>query len=931
MTTKKTQKIGEYPAADKMQMDLTFLMECFREILVEHGEEKLLPYLPWGKNRREDSGHFPEQIAQAYSICFNLLNMTEENAAAQMRRIGESREGLSGKAGMWGHSLKILKENKFSENEILKCFPKIHVEPVLTAHPTEAKRATVLEHHRKLYLLLVQKENTMWTQFEQKNIREQIKTVLERLWLTGEIFFSRVDVESELRNIIHYLKSVFPDSVNLLDRRFILAWENAGFDSKKITDPDQLPSVTFGTWVGGDRDGHPFVTTEVTKNTLIELRKAAIDLIKENLRNTASKLSISDRIQKPSKEMAKRIDELTILLGEKGVRARSRNPDESFRQFLNLISEAIPSESLEQAGMVCDSSNYVFKEETGIYKSPKELYNDLQIMIRTLRSTKAYRLWMEDIFPLMRIVKTFGFHLASLDVRQNSMYHDRALSQMMISAGMSSKDYPEWPLKKKILFLNRELRSTRPFALPSSHLGDEADSVLGCFRVITQYIKNFGYEGIGSFIISMTRSVADLLTVYIFARESGLMINTPEGPVCPVPVVPLFETIDDLQKSPEIVEEFLNHPITQRSLKYIQKIKGYDQPTQQIMIGYSDSNKDGGIITSMWNLFLAQRRIDETAKKLGFTIKFFHGRGGTISRGAGPTYRFLDALPTGTLHGDIRLTEQGETISQKYANKISAVYNLELLTAGVTKNTLLYTHGPRIPKKYEEIMNLLSEKSRETYEELVHSDSFISFFREATPIDAIELFRLGSRPSRRTGNQSLNDLRAIPWVFSWNQSRFFITGWFGAGRALEFLEKKYQEDFKLVREHLHERPAIRYILTNVETSIATANLDVMRKYSNLVTDQGLRKKIFSLIEAEYELTIKMLNRIMGGTLDSRRPKFLRTLELREEALFPLHNEQIALLKKWRALKKGNKKEAEQYLIQIQFTINSIASGLRTTG
>ena len=931
MPQKKIQRQGVYPAADKMQSDLVFLMECFREVLVEHGEKNLLPLLPWSNNHTENSGNFPEQIAQAYSICFNLLNMTEENAAAQMRRIGEAREGLSGKSGMWGHSLKALKDNNFSEKDILKKLPKIKVEPVLTAHPTEAKRATVLEHHRNLYLLLVQKENTMWTPFEQRAIREQIKTVLERLWLTGEIFFSRVDVESELRNIIHYLTTVFPDSVNLLDKRLMMAWENAGFDVSVFNDPDHLPEISFGTWVGGDRDGHPFVTPEITKKTLVNLRNASLELLQKNIRNTASKLSISDRINKPSKEMRRRIEELTVQLGEKGVRAVSRNPDESFRQFLNLISEALPHPETYNEKRSCDQDENIFKSEPGIYSSPSDLYEDLKIINRALRSSGAYRLWIDDIFPLMRIVKSFGFHLASLDIRQNSVYHDTALSQMMLSAGQSAKEYPAWPLKKKILYLNRELRSTRPYALLNSHLGNEADSVLGCYRVIQNYIHKFGYDGVGSFVISMTRSVADLLTVYIFARESGLLINTPEGPVCPIPVVPLFETIDDLKRSPQIVEEFLSHPITERSLKYIQKLKKCEYPSQQIMIGYSDSNKDGGIITSMWNLFLAQRKIDETAKKFGVSIRFFHGRGGTISRGAGPTYRFLDALPTGTLHGDIRLTEQGETISQKYANKISAVYNLELLSAGVTKNTLLYSKGPRIPKQYEDIMNTLSDKSREMYESLVHEEGFINFFREATPIDAIELFRLGSRPSRRTGSQSLNDLRAIPWVFSWNQSRFFLTGWYGAGSALAYLEKHYKENFNLVRDHIHERPAIRYILTNVETSIATANLEVMRKYAALVTDSKIRNNIFSMIEAECILTLKMLDRILGSTLEKRRPKFLRTLELREEALFPLHKEQIALLKKWRALKKGNKIEAEKYLTQIQLTINAIASGLRTTG
>jgi phosphoenolpyruvate carboxylase len=920
-----------YPAADKMQVDLSFLMECFREVLIEQGEGYLIPYLPWNGETGQEIGEFPERIAQAYSICFNLLNMTEENAAAQTRRQWEEREGLTGKSGMWGHTLKILKEADFDEREIANNLSRMHVEPVLTAHPTEAKRATVLEHHRNLYLLLVKKENSMWTPFERKSIREEIKTTLERLWLTGEIFFSRVDVESELRNIIHYLSNVFPDALTALDRRLFLAWENAGFDPSLIRDPDLLPRVTFGTWVGGDRDGHPLVTPSVTKKTLTELRRTAVGLLRIRLTQLAAKISISDRLQKPPEKLTRRVRELATLLGDPGEIARRRNPDESYRQMLNLIIDRLPHYEEIVPAALAETGFSSEVEFARAYRNSRELYADMKLLFDSLIESKAHRLAEYDLLPVMRYVQTFGFHLATLDIRQNSRYHDHAISQILKTAGFRDSEYGNWDVERRIAFLNGELESSRPFALPGTSMGPEADDVIGAYRVIKEHADHHGFEGIGSSIISMTRNVADLLAVYIFAREVGLLFRGEEGTLCPIPVVPLFETIDDLKRSPEIVREFLRHPITMRSLEYRKNRDGHDMPILQIMIGYSDSNKDGGIITSMWTLHRAQHAIQKTAKRFGVRVRFFHGRGGTISRGAGPTYRFLDALPEDTVNGNLRMTEQGESISQKYANLISAVYNLELLSAGVTRTTMIHQKISQRGRHLKPVMESLSQISRKSYENLVLREGFISFFRQATPIDAIELCRLGSRPSRRTGGQSIEDLRAIPWVFSWNQSRFYITGWYGTGSALESLEGENPEGFARLRQDIYEQPTIRYILTNVETTIATSNIRVMKEYTTLVEDPTVRESIFSLIEEEYQRTIRMLDRLFGGTLEERRPKFLTTLRLREEALFPLHREQIALLKVWREYRNNGDAKADVYLSQILLTINSISSGLRTTG
>jgi phosphoenolpyruvate carboxylase len=428
----------------------------------------------------------------------------------------------------------------------------------------------------------------------------------------------------------------------------------------------------------------------------------------------------------------------------------------------------------------------------------------------------------------------------------------------------------------------------------------------------------------------MTRSLSDLLTVYLFAREVGLTISTPDGLACRLPVVPLFETIDDLQRSPEILRAFLDHPMTRRSLAEQRRQAGNDCLVQQVMVGYSDSNKDGGIFASLWYLRRAQEALAQVGQEAGVRIRFFHGRGGTMSRGGGPAHRFVKAVPA--LNGDLRLTEQGETIAQKYANRITAVYNLELLMAGVTRATLLDWHCPEPAHPLEATMDWLAEHSRQIYTTLLYTEGFLSFFRQATPIDVIEESRIGSRPSRRTGQQTLADLRAIPWVFSWGQSRFYLSGWYGVGSALEALSVQHPKQFANLQPHLYLWAPLHYILSNAATSIAAADVEVMRDYAMLIEDAELREHVFEKIIAEFERTRQMLEQVYGGTLAKRRPNIHGTLQMRREALRALHHQQIGLLRQWRGMRqRGEHEEAATLLPHLLLTVNAIASGLGATG
>jgi phosphoenolpyruvate carboxylase len=903
---------------EKAERDYEFLRQCFCEVLQEVGESEVAQVISPAAGAR--AAIHSQAAAQAQSIAFQLLNLAEENAAAQHQRAIETTEGLAGITGGWGRALQQLKERGMSGAEIAAVLPSIRVEAVLTAHPTEAKRATALGCHRELYLLLVRSENQMWTPLERRLIREEIKGVLERLWRAGEILIQKPDVTAELRNGVHYLREVFPLALPALDARLRAAWEENGFDATELDTPERLPRLAFGSWVGGDRDGHPLVTAEVTALTLRELRSQALALLHQRLTNVAARLSLSELLQEPSGELLDYVAQLSRQLGEAGEHAIRRNPQEPWRQLANLIVAQLPPSPAADARAAPPS-----------YNSPADLLADLRFLRESLLKAGATRLARMELEPVMRIVETFGFHLAALDVRENSRVHDIAISQLLQAAALPDTRFDQWDEAQRRAFLDRELLTARPFAQTDAMLPREAEGVRSCYRVLAAHLETNGPGGVGSLIVSMTRDVSDLLAVYLFAREAGLAISAPDGLVCQIPVVPLFETLGDLRRSAAILDEFLAHPFTRRSLEHHRVVQGGATSVQQVMIGYSDSNKDGGIFASHWRLYRAQEELAQVGQKHGVSIRFFHGRGGTISRGAGPTHRFLSALPPSARSGDLRMTEQGETIAQKYANYITAVHNLELLLAGVTGTSIGSIPHDDVPDGLQPVMDRLTETSRSAYEALLQTDGFLTFFRQATPIDVIESSRIGSRPSRRTGQQSLGDLRAIPWVFSWSQARFYLPSWYAGGSALEELMMHDAPAFEVLCHHASTWPPLRYLLMNVSTSVLQADLALMREYAQLVDDDGIRERVYGVIEAEFERTRRMVEKVFGADLLARRPRLSRVLKLRQPGLEMLHRRQIELLRRWRGDERSDDAASDPTFIELLVTVNAIASGLRTTG
>ncbi|HSZ72745.1 MAG TPA: phosphoenolpyruvate carboxylase [Cytophagaceae bacterium] len=910
----------------KTYLDLEFLLTCLKEVLEENGEVELSKQIPWinSKRNKPTIEEFNDKHVQLYSIAFQLLNMVEENGAKRLRRKVEEKN-MASVNGMWAYNFQKLKQKKITPQQIADELSSTRIEPVLTAHPTEAKRTIVLEHHRMLYLSFMKWENGNYNSREKNEIRKEIKLHLDRLWRTGEIYEEKPDVKSELKNVVHYLSKVFPDVISSLDKRLLMAWEYMGFDPALLQTYDKFPRISFGNWVGGDRDGHPFVTSDVTKDTLEILRLNAFIIIRKALEKLEVNLSFSCQLNACSKALKKRLLELAEESNTIDKLEHHPNSSEVFRLYICLLMDKLPLD-IERG--------YLLKKKDikHCYVQPEDLMNDLIILRAALVEYGASMVAYADVKEVLRLIQTFGFHLAHLDIRQNSKFHDLAISQLMNAASLDGNSFLTWSEEDRLKFLNKELQSPRPFTQPHTQvLGKEAEAVIGCYRVLADHINKYGEAGLGSLIVSMTHSLSDLLVVYLLAREAGLARYTEQGLVSLLPVVPLFETIEDLQHGSSILTKFMDHPFTKRSLAHQRIARKEKDKVQQVMIGYSDSNKDGGILASQWNLYTSQLKMVEAGKKAGVRIRFFHGKGGSISRGAGPAHWFIRALPHGSMHGDMRLTEQGETISQKYANKSNAVYNLEVLGASTAGYSIMQNHVKRKKDQFDAYFEFIATESQKHYVDLISSPQFIQFFGQATPIDVIEQSKIGSRPARRTGKRTLADLRAIPWVFSWSQSRYNITSWYGVGHALELLKNEHPEQFENLKEQANTDSLVRYVFTNIDTSLSATDEKIFKAYAELVEDEEVKKEILGNILKELTKTRKMMALILPVPFEERRQYHYYSNVLRTEGLNELHMKQIDLLAKWRKMGSTQTEKWQATLKELLLTVNAIASALRSTG
>ncbi len=852
---------------------------------------------------------------QAQGIWFQLLNIAEENASMRRRRLVEAKRGPGAVEGTFDHVLARVAKARIPAAEVQALLNGARVRPTITAHPTEAKRVTVLEAHRRIYLLLVQMESQRWTPRERADFIDQLRSEIDLLWLTGEIRLEKPTVEQEVAWGLHFFnESLYERTPQLIDN--LREALQSAYPKHEFT----LPSFfKFGCWIGGDRDGNPFVTSDVTRRTLRTNQLAALRRYRKRLEQVNQKLSIARHSIKLSDDFAQVLARELERSGDGEMIAR-RNPGEVFRQYLSCIRRKLDATlSAVERGTTLHTPYAYFNTD--------QMIDDLKVVEQGLNAARCETLSRSLVEPLRREVEIFGFRTVSLDLRQNTTVTNRTLTtvyEKLEDARAPEANSAEW--KQWVV---SEL--ARPFERYPDLTGlpEEAMEMLNTLHLVVEPHTLVDDEAIGGFVLSMTQSALDVLGVYLLAKYVGLFTDREGVDRCRIMVVPLFETIEDLHAAPGIMRELLAVPLIRRT---VQQFGG----AQEIMIGYSDSNKDGGYFTANWELCKAQEFLTKTGSELSVTVSFFHGRGGSVSRGGAPLGHAVAAQPAGSVHGQMRITEQGEVASAKYSNKGTALYSMELLAASVFQHSLMSEREQELKPhpEFEEVMALLSAHSCKAYRQLVDQPGLVSYYETASPVEELTLLNIGSRPARRFGAKTLTQLRAIPWVFAWTQNRHMITGWYGVGTALAQFTAggNARGNIRTLQAMFEGSRLFRLIIDEVEKALTQVDLAIARKYAGLVEDKDIRETIYAMFEEEYHRTAKQVLGILGTrTLCERFPRFRRRLTRRLPTINQVGLTQVDLIRRFRALKKADEKAARTYLVPLLLSINCIAAGLGWTG
>jgi phosphoenolpyruvate carboxylase len=867
------------------------------------------------------------QVIQVFSLYFHLLNVAEENFAMQQRR-SEQREGRP-VSGTFEDCCLRLQKREITPSTLQGLLRNLSIEPVITAHPTEVRRRTVLEKFRKIYLMIFRKENPIWTPREKEILREEIVTEVQKLYQTGDLFLEKPTVEEEVQNGLFYFRETFYPLLPSLYRELSHALHTA-YPGKAFTLP---PFFKFGSWIGGDRDGNPAVTPEVTRWTLRTQKDFILSLYISSVHELVSSLSQSLFKVSCSKELLDSINRDAEELPGLAPQILARNSHEPYRQKLSFIKNRLEADRRINSG----------EHGEGAYADPQDMIRDLEVIRESLTANQGEGIATMEVEALIRRVEVFGFHLARLDIRQDASRHREALTEIFRKLKITA-DFASLPEAEKLALLSREMETLRPLIPRHIPLSQTAEDAAGVFSTIRWAQETIGPEAVGAYIISMTHQVSDVLSVLLLAKEAGLCGEDPAGGYrAELDIVPLFETIDDLRRSPQMMEMLFSHPLYRRYLTARGNI-------QEIMLGYSDSSKDGGIVTSAWELYKAQKRLWEVARKHGLALRLFHGRGGTVGRGGGPTHRAIQAQPAGTVEGRIKITEQGEVISSKYANQGTGFYNMELMVTGVIEASLKESYtltqeaarkeeAPSALPRVEDAMETISQAAFQRYRELVEDAEFRHYFFQATPISEIESANIGSRPAYRSpladidqeSARWLEKLRAIPWVFGWTQARHLLGAWYPVGFAFQaFIRENEPEHIALLQRMYRDWPFFQNLIDNVEMTLAKADIHIARLYANLVGEAAIRDRIYEKIRTEYELTVAMVLRITGERhLLERDPWLQRSIRLRNPFIDPMNYIQVHLLRQLRETR--SEKEAQRIYDAVLLTINCIAAGMRNTG
>jgi phosphoenolpyruvate carboxylase len=864
-------------------------------------------------------GNLLVRALQAHGIWFQLLSIAEQNAGMRRRRLLETERGDGGVEGTFAHVLAGWVRAGLAPARIQAILDELRVRPVITAHPTETKRVTVLEIHRRIYLLLVQLESSRWTPRERDALVADVRTEIDLLWLTGELRLEKPTVDQEVGWGLHFFdEALFERVPELLDR---LERELERLDAGQGLELRVPPFFQFGTWIGGDRDGNPSVTNEITRRALFANRVAALQRYRTRLGRLVQRLSVARHAVEVPAELAAALDAALADSGDApGIAAR--NPGEPFRQLVACMLRRV-----EVTLGAAERREAPPAGKGGGYQDADALVADLLVLERSLSAVRCAALARELVRPLRREVECFRFRTAALDVRESSavlngtltaIWHARAAPAAGAAPAPGTRAWRTWLLDEL----------TRPDLAPVevTDLPPQAASTLGLFRLLAETRGRLDREALGSFVVSTTRSAEDVLGAYLLARHAGLFTGGEGAERCLVPFVPLFETIEDLERAPAVMRELLSYPLVRRSVRGVGGV-------QEVMIGYSDSNKDGGFLCSSWKLFEVQGRLARVGRECRIPVSFFHGRGGSVSRGGAPVGRAVAAQPPGTVAGKLRVTEQGEVVSFKYANRGTAQFQMELLAASVMAHGVgPGADGPQPRREHAEAMGELSALSHAAYRELVEHPGLVAYYALASPVEELALLNLGSRPPRRAGAGALSDLRAIPWVFAWTQNRHLVPGWYGVGSAIAAYAGRHGRVGEArLRAMFEQCRAFRLVVDEVEKTLAQVDLDVGRAWAELVPDKRTRYEILARVEDEHHRSLDAVLRVTGGQrLLDRFPRFRRRLSRRLPALARVGLEQVQLVRRFREARAGAP-GAEELLTPLRLSMSCVAAGLGWTG
>ncbi|MDH5691871.1 MAG: phosphoenolpyruvate carboxylase [Gammaproteobacteria bacterium] len=865
------------------------------------------------------------QVVRAFSIYFSLVNIAEEDAQNHARR--ELRRKDQDWVGSFQSTVRKLHNDNVDISQLQTLLNSLAYIPVITAHPTEAKRRSIMENLRRIYNTSTTLDDTRLSKHEREEIQEDLENQIQLLWKTDEVRDQKPTVEGEIRLGLFYahetLLKAIPQIYRDLEKSIVKY-----YGANELGRPEvHVPSfLRFGSWIGGDRDGNPNVTPEVTE--IAVLRQSQVVLIEYILRarELNRELTHSLRFCAPTDALATSIER-----DQKRIESVLNKPIERFGTQLYRLKTYIMRKRLE-SNLVCvknslhgKQSKHSFKELA--YGSEKELLDDLCLIQESLLQHGDHRSAYGKLQDLIRLVESFGFYLFKLDIRQESTIHSETVNEIL-QTHCGVENYLELSEEQRLTLLEEWIDKPENVEINKGKLSPRSAETFAVFELMKRIHQNVSANTFGAYVISMTHEASHVMEVMLLARFAELTGKDEKGGrYCNISISPLFETIEDLEQIEPVMSRLFNSETYHALLKSAGN-------RQEIMLGYSDSCKDGGILASTWNLYLAQLRTTRLAASHGVELRLFHGRGGTVGRGGGPTYESILAQPSGTVHGQIKFTEQGEVLSFKYSNIETAIYEITMGASGLIEASRCVIAMPSKDKEeYVRIMTELTRTGEKSYRDLTEkTDGFLDYFYEATPVSEIGMLNIGSRPShRKKGDRSKNSVRAISWVFGWAQSRHTVPAWYGIGSAIRAWRQSNPEQQHLLNDMYQKWPFFRSLLSNTQMALFKADMQVAKLYSELTLDAKVGENVYDKIQDEFSKTIEeVLSTAALKYLLDDNPTLCLSLSRRDPYLDPLSRIQISLLKRYRTLPEGDQSK-DQWLVPLLRSINAIATGMRNTG